>query len=87
MVDTTINYNPNTVSIQETKLYNDENYEILSVRKAAEIFSSVSKGNIDKDLKKNKVSSCNDDKEKSGLYDFFYPTFFFLFIFFPPLFN
>ncbi|CAB4391895.1 unnamed protein product [Rhizophagus irregularis] len=63
MVDTTINYNPNT---QETKLFNDKNYdknyEILSVRKAAEIFSTVSKGNIDKDLKK----SCNDDKEKSG---------------------
>lgn len=79
MVDTTINYNPNT---QETKLFNDKNYdknyEILSVRKAAEIFSTVSKGNIDKDLKK----SCNDDKEKSGLYDFFYPAFSFFFLFF-----
>ncbi|GBB88437.1 hypothetical protein RclHR1_00150033 [Rhizophagus clarus] len=66
MVDTTINYNSNTVSIQETKVISDKNYEILSVRKAVEIFSSVSKGNIDKDLKKNKFSSYNNDKEKSG---------------------
>jgi hypothetical protein len=82
MVDTTINYNPNTVSIQETKVYNDKNYEILSVRKAAEIFSSVSKDNIDKELKKNKFSSYNDDKEKSGLYAFSFLRFIYLLFFF-----
>jgi hypothetical protein len=66
MVDTTINYNPNTVSIQEISVNNDKNYETLSVRKAAEIFSSVAKDNINA-LRKNKITINND--EKSGLYD------------------
>ncbi|RIA98470.1 hypothetical protein C1645_812732 [Glomus cerebriforme] len=67
MVDTTIKYNPNIVSIQEKKIFNDnKNHEILSVRKAAEIFSSVTKGNVDKDSRKNKLIAYNDDKEKPG---------------------
>ena len=68
MVDTTFSYNPNTVSIQEITVNNDKNYEALSVRKAAEIFSSVTKDNVNT-LRKNKISVHNDDKEKSGLYD------------------
>ncbi|CAI2171123.1 5036_t:CDS:2 [Funneliformis geosporum] len=84
MVETTIKRTPNTASTQKAKvsLNNDKicetngkfvstgfNHETLSVRKAAEIFSSITlneENGKNSSIRRNKINFQNDEKDKYG---------------------